>query len=281
MIRRVIGTLLILVGALGIGLSALGVVYVWRAAEDVTTAASDGLVLVSDTLEDVDRSLEVASTTLDGATIAIDSLYIASFDVGETLSSTQVTMDEMAGLAEENLPKSIESSLAALDAVKETAGIIDQLLRSLTQLGLGTYDPDIPLDQAVENAGTGLEPVPSSVRALGAGLHQTSKNLEGVQRGFALMIDHVVEIRENLIDADTVISAHRTTIQQLRERVESVHQNVAQPIQAVAWGTTLLLIWIGLSQLAILRWGISLWQQPAARTAEPQDIASTTEEVNP
>jgi hypothetical protein len=278
MIRRILGTLLILIGALGIGLSALGVVHVWRAAEEVTIAADDSLLLVSDTLKDVDRSLDVASTTLDGATIAIDSLYITSFDVSETLSSTQMTMGEMAGLAEADLPKSIESSLAALEAVKETAGVIDRLLRGLTQLGLGTYDPDIPLDQAVENAGTGLEPVPGSLRAMGAGLQQTSKNLEGVQRGFTLMIDQVIGIRESLIDADTVISAHRTTIHQLRERVQSVRENLAQPIRAVAWGTTLLLIWIGLSQLAIVRWGISLWERPVATSDEQQDRSPAMEE---
>jgi hypothetical protein len=28
----------------------------------------------------------------------------------------------------------------------------------------------------------------------------------------------------------------------------------------IAWGVTLLLIWIGLSQLALIQWGISLWR---------------------
>jgi hypothetical protein len=91
------------------------------------------------------------------------------------------------------------------------------------------------------------------------------------------MVDQVIGIRENLIEADRVISAHRTTIQQLRERVQSVRENVAQPIRAVAWGTTLLMIWIGLSQLAILRWGIGLWQRPVAARGEWQDAAPTTE----
>ena len=112
MIRRIMGTLLMVIGMLGIALSALGVVNVWRAAENVTVAADEGFLLLSDTLEDVDRSLDVASTTLDGVTIAIDSLYVTSFDIGRTLSSTQVTMDEMASLAEGDLPQSIESSLA-------------------------------------------------------------------------------------------------------------------------------------------------------------------------
>jgi hypothetical protein len=266
------GTLLIVIGLLGIALSALGVVQVWRVADDVTVAAREGLLLLSDTLNEIERSLDVASSTLDGTTIAIDSLYITSFVVGETLSRTQVTVDEMASLAEEQLPQSVEYSLTALESVKDTARVIDQLLRSLAQLGLGAYDPEIPLDEAVENAATGLEPVPTSLRVMGAGLDRTSEDLKGVQRGFTLMIDHVMEIRENLNDADAAITAHRTSIQSLQERVESAEHGLAEPIRAVAWGLTLLIIWIGLSQLAILRWGAILWQRRTPSMAQRAEV---------
>lgn len=274
MIRRVTGTLLILVGALGIALSALGVVYVWEAAEDVTVAADDTLVLVSDTLDDVNRSLDVASSTLDGAAVAAAGLYTTTLDGSHTLSSTRVTVDEMAGLVEDDVPQSIEASLVALEALEETAAVIDQLLRALQQLGLGDYDPEIPLDRAVAQAGTGLEPVPKSLRPMGTGLYETGASLERVQGGIALIGDHVLGIRENVVDAGVALSSHRTTLQQLGARVETTRRSVDRPIRAVAWGATLLLIWIGLSQPAILRWGIGLWQRRAPRGAEPQDTVS-------
>ncbi len=265
MTRRILGTLLILLGALGIALSALGVIYVWRAAEDVAVAADDSLLLLSDTLKDVDRSLDVASTTLDGAAIAINGLYTTTLDVSQTLSSTRVTVDEIAGLAEDDLPQSIEASLLALDALEETAAVIDQLLRSLQQLGVGGYDPNIPLDQAVAEAGAGLAPVPESLRAMGAGLLETSASLDDVQSGIALMGDHMLGIRQNVVDADAALSSHRSNLEQLQTRVGTARQNVGRPIQTVAWGATLLLIWIGLSQLAIVRWGVGLWQRRAPR----------------
>jgi hypothetical protein len=268
MTRRIVGTLLILVGVLGIVLSGLGAVYVWRAAEEVTTAADDGLVLVSDTLRDIDRSLEVADSTLDGAVIAVASLYTTTLDVGQTLSSTRVTVDEMAGLTEDDLPKSIESSLAALGALEETAALIDRLLRALQQFGLGDYDPEIPLDQAVAEAAEGLGPVPESLRAMGTGLSDTSAGLGEVQSGILRMADLMVGIRQNVVDADAALSSHRSTLEELQNRVRSVRGNVDRPIELVAWGATLLLIWIGLSQLAIVRWGIGLWQRSAPRPAE-------------
>lgn len=267
MTRRIVGALLILLGAAGVALSALGVVYVWRAADDVSVAADDTLVLLGDTLEDFDRSLDVASTTLDGATVALDGLYTTTLDVGETLTSTRRTVDEMAGLAEDDLPESVEASLVALEALEETSAIIDQLLRGLQLLGIGSYDPEIPLDEAVAEAVAGLRPVPESLRAMGGGLYETSASLGQVQSGILLMADHMVEIRQNLAEADSALSSHRRTLRRLDARVEAVRRNVHRPIRAVAWGATLLLSWIGLSQLAIIRWGIGLWRSRHRETS--------------
>jgi hypothetical protein len=277
MIRRISGALLILLGALGLALSALGVVYVWRAAEDISIAADEGLLLVSDTLKDLNRSIGVASSTLNGATVAIDGLYTTTLDVSRTLSSTRMTVVEMAGLAEDDLPQSVEASLVALEALEETAGVIDQLLRTLQELGLGGYDPQIPLDQAVADATAGLALVPESLRTMGTGLRQTGMSLQEVQEGIAVMGEHMLGIRQNAVEADEALSSHQNTLQQLRRRVGTIRQNVDRPIQTVAWGATLLLIWIGLSQLAIVRWGIDVWQRPTLRPDDHQDSTPAAE----
>ncbi len=260
MVRRVAGASLVLLGAVGILLSSLAGVQVWRTARQVTAVVNDTLFLVSKTLDDLDYSLGVTSETLTGAAIAVDGVYTTSLEISEALDSTRFTVDEMASLAADDLPRSIESSLVALEALEETAAVIDQLLRGFQRLGVGSYDPEIPLDQAVSDTRAGLEPVPSSLHTMAAGLEQTSANLEGVQEGMALMGDHMVGIRENLISAEEAISSHRQTMQQFQEHVRSVDRNVDHPIRTVAWGATILLIWIGLSQLAIIRWGASLWR---------------------
>jgi methyl-accepting chemotaxis protein len=265
MIRRVLGTVLILIGALGIALSVLGVLNVWRVTETVTVAAEDTLDLLSDTLDNVKRSLDVTSTTLDDAAVALDGLHTTSIDVGQTLSSTQTTLDGTVGLVEDNLPESIESTLIALEAVEETAGVIDQMLRGLSQFGVGDYDPDVPLDRAIAEAGEGLGPVPDSLREMGDGLRQTSASLDEVQDGIMLMGDHILDIRGNVSSADTVIGDYVELVQELQERLDALRQVLGQPIRTAAWGVTLLLVWIGLSQLALIQWGISLWRRPEAK----------------
>ncbi|MFP3897654.1 MAG: hypothetical protein ACLFV5_12575, partial [Anaerolineales bacterium] len=271
MTRRIAGTLLILLGALGIVLSVLGVIGVWRVAENTTVAVDDSLASLSETLEDVDQSLNVVSNTLDGAAVATDGLYTTTLDVSQTLSSTRITIDEMAALAEDDLPQSIEASLVALEALEETAGMIDQVLRGLQRFGVGDYAPEVPLDQAVAETSAGLEPVPESLRLMGAGLRQTGDGLEDIQRGLVLMRYHMMDIRQNVVDAEAAVTSHRTALVQLQTRGSTLRGAVARPIRAVGWAASLLLVWIGLSQLAILHWGIRLWQQRRPQTTEPQD----------
>ena len=266
MIRRILGILLTLLGVLGIALAALGVVTVWRSAAAVSIAADDSLRIASETVDDIDTALHLASSTLDEAGVAISGLYDTTLDVSRTLSSTRTTVDEMAGLAEDDLPRSIEASLMALDGLEESAAVIDRLLRSLQEFGIGQYNPAVPLDEAVAQAQSGLTVVPSSLRTMGDGLRETSAGLDDVQQGILEMGNHVLGLRENVDDADVAVDDFRTTLRELRSRLQSLQQNVDRPIRTVAWGATLLLIWVAVTQLAIIRWGVSLWTQVASQT---------------
>lgn len=258
MIRRITAMFLIGLGTMGVVVCALGVLSIWRTAERITAVAEDTLLLVSDTLDDVDYSLGVTSETLTGVTVAVDGLYTTTLVIGEALSSTKMTLDEMVVLAGDDLPTSIEASLVALEVVEETAAVIDRLLYGLHRLGVGNYDPEIPLDQAVAQAGAGLEPVPGNLRTMAYGLEQTSESLYGVQGGLGLMGDYMLGLQDNVADADVAVVSHRQTMHELKERVELVRQNVEDPVRTAAWGVTVLLGWIGISQLAIVRWGVRI-----------------------
>jgi methyl-accepting chemotaxis protein len=261
MIKRVLGIIVALIGALGIVLSLLGAMYVWRAAQIAEAAADDALGLLSDTLDNVEDSLDVALTTLDDAADAMDALHATTLEVGETLSSTQPTLQGMADLAEDDLSQSIESTLAALQAMEETAGVVDRMMRGLSLFGVGDYDPDVPLDQAVATMGAGLEPVPGDLRQMGNDLRQAGSSLEGVQDSITRMGDHILDIGKDVSSANAVIGSYTEIVRRLQARMRALRENIGQSIRAVAWGATLLLIWIGLSQLALIQWGIGLWSR--------------------
>ena len=82
-------------------------------------------------------------------------------------------------------------------------------------------------------------------------------------------------IQRNVRDADIALGNHRSTLETFQTGVRAARRNLDRPIQTVAWGITLLLIWIGLSQLAIVRWGIGLWQQDTTRRDDAQEEGRT------
>ena len=143
--------------------------------------------------------------------------------------------------------------------------MIDQLLRGPHHFEASEYESRMTLDQEAAEAGARLEPIRQSLRVMGAGLQQTSLSLGDAQSGQTLMGDRVIHIRQNVIDAEVAIISHQTTLEQLKKRVRVLRRDVSCPTPAIAWVVSLILIWIGLSQLAILRWGIGLWQRRRCR----------------
>ena len=141
MVKRILGILLMLVGAFGVLTCVLAGLHTWRMAEDVAAMADDTLGLLLDTLDGVERSLGVVSATLDNAAMGIGSLHTTTLGVGETLSTARSTLGGIAHLAEGDLSQSLEFSIVTLKTLEQTAGMADDVLRGLSLLGVGGYDP--------------------------------------------------------------------------------------------------------------------------------------------
>jgi len=268
MIRRILGLILLVLGLAGLALCGAGIYFTWQAAAGVVVAADESIGLLLDTVDNVQLTLDVASTTLDDAGMAVGALYTTTTGIGDTLGSTRGALGSMAGLAGNTLPQSIETTMTAVDTIEQTAGAIDQVLTSLSMLGLAQYAPEVPLGQAVADVGDSLEGVPEQLRALSAGLEQTEASLGGVQESVDVIAGQLVGIQQNLGGAHVALSGYGAVFRTLHDQLVTLRANVAQPIRTVAWAFTVLLLWIGISQLAILQWGAGLLG--SRRTDRPQ-----------
>lgn len=261
MFRRSIGSVLVVLGVLGLVLCAVGVYYGWRTAQVLTKTADEALQLLLDTLESVDTSLEVATTTLDNTSVTVRALYTTTLTVGETLSSTRPALQGMAALAETQLSESVEATLTALDTLEQTAGVVDRILSALNALGLVQYAPEVPLDQAVAEVAASLGSTPDDLRALGASLQETEESLVGVQYSVMQMSEQLLAIGTNVNRASVAIASYEDVLGRLREQVVNLKSNMHRLIRTIAWGVTILLVWVGISQFALIQWGVSLMRR--------------------
>lgn len=260
MIKRTLGAVLTAAGVLGVVLSVGGIVFVWLAADSVKTTADAGLDLFLEALQTVERSLDAASTTMDRSVVAAEGLYTTTVTLQGTLDSTRTTLDSTASLAGENLPQSIESTLVALEVTEEAAGRVDRTLRALSRFGLTEYDPDVPLDQAISGVREELKPVPEELRGVGDGLHRVDSDLGKVQSSVAVMADHILGIRDQVDNISAIVGDQAGVVRGLDEWAGALRENLRRPLRLLTWGATLLLGWMGLSQLALVHWGISFWR---------------------
>lgn len=263
-IKRILGSILVLLGLLGLAMCAAGIYFAWQVAADVTVAADDTLGLVLDTVANVQTTLDVASSTLDNAGSAVGGLYTTTMGVGDTVGSVRPAIEGMARLTETDLPGSIESTVAALGTMEETAVAIDGVLGILSGLGLAQYAPEVPLSEAVAEIGTGLERIPDDIRQLASSLRDTEASLAGVQSDLEMMGDQVLAIQDNVGSANTAIGGYSDVFGDLQSRLAGLRANVAQPIRTIAWALTAVLAWVGLSQLGFIHWGISLFSRRPA-----------------
>lgn len=261
MIKRALGAILALTGALGVLICALGIFSLWRLADDATKAADSALGFALQMLNNIENSLNVASATMENTAIASEGLYTSTLSLQETLQSAQSVLGTTASLVEDSLPQSIEAALVALESMQETAYGMDQTLRGISRLGLANYAPAVPLDQAIADVRESLEPVPADLRRMGVSLRQVNADLNRVQESVEQMGGHVSGLSGHVGGAAATLGDHIRSLNQLQQQMETLRQNAGRPIRLLAWGGTLLLAWIGLSQLAVIQWGISLWQK--------------------
>ncbi len=273
MIRRILGLILLVLGLAGLALCAAGIYFSWQAAASVAAAADNSIGLLLDTVDNVQLTLDVASTTLDDAGVAVGTLHTTTLGIGDTLSSTRSALGSMATLAGDTLPTSIETTITAVDAIEETAGTIDRMLVSLSVLGVAQYAPEVPLDQAVAGVGASLEGMPEDFRALSSGLEQTQASLSGVQESISVIAEQLIGVQQNLSGAHVALSGYGAVFSTLHDQLVSARANVAQSIRTVAWAFTVLLLWIGISQLALIQWGASLLGRHRPERALPQGEA--------
>ena len=109
--------------------------------------------------------------------------------------------------------------------------------------------------------------MPDSLRQVGSSLRGTAANLEGMRGGVVQTGNRLLDIQENVLSARANVAGYVTLVRRWQEQVRVLRRSADRAIKTVAWAATLLLTWIGLSQLAIVQWGISLmgWGGEKAR----------------
>jgi methyl-accepting chemotaxis protein len=255
------GLALFVAGAAGLAFCIGGLVILPRLERQVEVFASDQIETYARALSATLDGLLTAEDALVQATEAVDGLEGIMADVGRAINGAAPVLDVAAELLGEQLPSTIQSTQETLTSVATSAQLVDDILGVISViplLGTELYNPEISLNQGVRNVSSGLDRIPELLLTAGEGLNAGSESLQDAEEGFAEMGQSISETMNSLESAQVVLEDYQEIVSDLQGTLSSVQDSLPRWLQALRWGLTLVLIWLGMAQIGLMTLGWDL-----------------------
>ncbi|HUW95178.1 MAG TPA: hypothetical protein VMW58_05285, partial [Anaerolineae bacterium] len=169
MIKRVLGSCLMIFSALGLVISLLGLVAVFRFSGPVASSADQALQVTIVALTSGQQNLDLADRALGEARTALDATEAFVEGAGGGLENSSALMGSLSDMLVGDLGEVIVESQHSLAAAEEAAAVIEELLYGLNVIsgltGL-TYEPDVSLTESFARMNDSLDTLPRTLAEL-------------------------------------------------------------------------------------------------------------------
>lgn len=269
--RRGAGLTLMFAAVLGAALAVIAFFGVIFGLGGVERSVSDSLASLDEALVVTTEGLDVAALTLGEANTTLASLSDTLGSATRAITDTLPTLDTVADLTGDDLPASIRSTQAALGSARETARVVDRVLGAISSIGLlnsGTYNPEVPLNEAIAGVSVSLDDLPPALTRVEAGLRSASGNLSEVNADLVTVAAGVDDIAAGVRRASASIGEYRRVTGDLRVQIASLREQLPGWFTGLRVGLLLGLLWFAAAQLSMLVQGWGLLVQDRSPRAE-------------
>lgn len=270
MVKRILGIVLLLVGASGVVFSVAGFVLLPRAIDETAVALTNSLRQAESSLEQVVSSLLLTRATVRDVNRALETVTANTVLLQRTLDDSQPLLGEVAAVTSEDLPDSIEALQRAIPDMAQVAAAVDDTLTTLSrfridrqllgvrlQFDLGIdYDPSRPFDETVLELGDSLDGLPARLRNLRADLDATRANLAELSAGLAQMGTDLETVNGRLQEITPLLDDYVRIAGDLGDQTRLLRQDMMQQATTLKTVVRLALIWLVFAQLTplVLGW---------------------------
>lgn len=263
LISRLAGALLIVASIIGLGLSLAGLIVGLPALGIAEQTLDRRLTDLDQALIAAADGLRIADDSLSGAAGTITAIETTVRSSGQAISDTLPTVDRIGILIGEDIPRTIRSTQQTLASARETARVVDTILGALSRTGLlgNVYNPEVPLNQAIQQVSDSLDPLPASLSGVRDRLTVTGANLRRIGASTEEVAEQIARINASFHDAHQVIDQYQTLVTDLRTDLTALR--AALPIWAgiARIMLAILSLWFALAQIALFTQGLTLWRQ--------------------
>jgi hypothetical protein len=268
-LKKTLTFLVVILSSLGILLSIFLLIQVWRFRQPLTNQLQVQLDQFSGTLHTTDDALTIIDQLVENvytSTIFLDDTTTA---LSLTLENTNQVIDSAGIFIGDNLISTITNTQAALDSAQASARVIDNILTAISRIPLIgiNYNPEIPLNVALGDVSSSLDPLPEILTSFQADLKTTNTNLSEFTGQITTLDQNIASLSKNMEQAHVTISDYRNQLASLISLADHAKVNLQAWMTAFAWALTTIILWLLITQLAVLFQSLSIHSQ--AKTEQP------------
>ena len=259
-LRKAFAVVIVCLTALGILLSLFILIQVWRNRQPVADKLQRALVQSSTILQTTDEGLGVIDQVISNVYTSTIYLDEATQAFSHTIKSTNLFLDSANTFIGENLITTITNTQVALDSAQASAKVIDNILIAMSRIPLIgiNYNPTLPLNIALGEVSTSLDPLQGTLKNFQTNLATTQDNMEVFTDQISILDKNIISIDKNLRQAQTIIDSYRAQVKTLKSWVDGAKNNLPAWITTLSWILTIIILWLVIIQMAILLHAITL-----------------------
>ena len=241
--------------AAGIGAAILA----WSMLGSAATASSRSVELANDVLESVGGTVVSVEEALLAVADGLRTTQQSAADASITLTQLSALTSNLGDLVSEDVPGSLDSVRASLAPIEATAGVLDGTLRALSFFGVD-YDPETPLDEAIDDLDRRLADIPADLRRQGPLIESAADSLNDFGSDTLVIAGDLSDLRRSLIQTAATVGAYDVTITEAAQLVDDVEVNLTGRLDLLKWVAVVIAMALAITQTVPITFGLWLLQ---------------------
>ena len=219
-------------GSVGAVAALIGSVLTWIVLGAAADTSVRSLQLASDVLDSVGGTVVSVDGVLDDVSDGLRTTQQSLADASVTLTQLSALTSNLAELVGEDVPASLDAVRASLAPIQTTAGLLDGALTALSFVGVD-YDPEVPLDEAIDELDAQLAAIPERLRAQGPLIDAAAESLSDFGGDTLTIAQELSDLRSRLSEASFTVGNYRSTIAEADALLADVEENVSSRLDTL------------------------------------------------
>jgi hypothetical protein len=253
--KRIIALVIIVLSCIFFVLSLAGIISIWVYNQPLTERALTAIESTSTDLEVAARAIEMSKSELVSAQAQIDLLQSILETLGVNAAEDLNRLADIVSTVENTLMPVIDSVSGGINTLRDALLSIKDTIEMVNELPL--VEIQVPGMETIEEGANQLDNLGTQIEEGGGKVEQLSQTtqdtIDSLTTGFVSLESSIESLLKTLEEYEQKISA-------TQEQLDYLETNLPMWVDLAAGLLTVILVWLGASQVGLFILAWSLYQ---------------------